>query len=611
MTNADDQHTDESQIQTDLLAERTLDPVTLQVMGGEFDTIAEEMGYRLIRSSYSSLIRESEDLGAGLFTKHGREICESDTTPMQIGSMVTIPDQIFAALRERGKDPEEEIKPGDVFIHNHPHYGATHSPDMAIFVPIFYQDEHIAWAATNAHHLDIGAATPGLAVDLEDVYAEGTLFRGIKLYDGGERVDQLWDFLTENIRTPRIVLNDIQAQISACHAGERRYLEVVEKHGLETVQQAQEDLMAYSEALLRNEIRKLPDGTYTASSHLDDDGRNRGKRLPVHASLTIDGTDIIIDMSKSADQTPTGFNVPFEGSTKVSAYFVVRAVLMDTYTHDEFIPQNSGTFEPITVTARKGCLFNPRPPAAAFARSYMCVRMCDVLMEAFSQVVPEKVCAGTGAHGYFISYAGTTDDDDYWLYVEVNEGSYGGRPERDGLDAVDVLFSNTQNQPSEDVELTYPIKVQQYELNTADPPGAGRTRGGFGIRRQLEFFTDVSMTSSADGHTQRRWGFDGGTDGSKGALTHLQSDGTHKSLPAKESGYKFEAGESLRIETANGGGYGHPHERPAEQVYADYRDGFITETEAETVYGVVIEDGELDTDATAEQRNGAGEDHRQ
>jgi N-methylhydantoinase B len=598
------------QLEGELLADRDIDPVTLQVLGGELDTIAQEMAYKLIRSSQSSLIRESEDLGAGLFTTDGREICESDTTPMQVGSMMTIPDQIAAALRERGYDPAEEITEGDVFIHNHPHHGATHSPDMAIFVPIFHAGEHVAWAATNAHHLDIGAATPGLAVDLEDVYAEGTLFRGIKLYDGGERVDQLWDFLGENIRTDGTVKNDIQAQISACRAGKRRYLELVADHGLATIQQAQDDLMAYSEALLRTEIEKLPDGTYTASSHLDGDGRNRGEQLPVHAAVTIDGTDIHIDMSESADQTPTGFNVPFEGSTKVSAYFVVRAVLMDTDTHDEFIPQNSGTFEPITVEAREGCLFNPKPPAAAFARSYMCVRMCDVLMEAFSQAAPEKVCAGTGAHGYFISYAGTDEDGDYWLYVEVNEGSYGGRPERDGMDAVDVLFSNTQNQPSEDLELTYPITVRQYELNTEDPPGAGTTRGGFGILRELEFHTDVSMTSSADGHTQRRWGFDGGTDGSQGSLTHITADGERIALPAKQSGYKFAAGERIRIQTANGGGYGDPEKRPPEQVHADYRDGFISAAEAERSYGVVIEDGELDAEATAavRQRRAEGED---
>ncbi len=594
--------TNETEKQAELLDDRDIDPVTLQVIGGELDTIAQEMAYKLIRSSQSSLIRESEDLGAGLFTKDGREICESDTTPMQVGSMMPIPDQIFDALRERGYDPDTAIKPGDVFIHNHPHYGATHSPDMAILVPIFRDGTHIAWAATNAHHLDIGAATPGLAVDLEDVYAEGNLFRAIKLYDGGERVDQIWDFLTENIRTDGTVKNDIQAQISACQTGKRRYLELVDKHGYDTIQRAQDDLMAYAEALLRHEIGKLPDGTYTASSHFDDDGRNRGERLPVHAAVTIDGTDIHIDMSESADQTPTGFNVPFEGSTKVCAYFVVRAVLMDTYTHDEFIPQNSGTFEPISVEAREGCLFNPQPPAAAFARSYMCVRMCDVVMEALSEVAPERVCAGTGAHGYFISYAGTDNDGEYWLYVEVNEGSYGGRPERDGMDAVDVLFSNTQNQPSEDIELTYPVTVHQYELNTEDSPGAGETRGGFGIIRELEFHTDVSVTSSADGHTQRRWGFAGGKDGSQGSLTHITEDGDTQSLPAKNSGYKFAAGDRIRIQTANGGGYGDPTDRPAKQVYDDYCDGFISASEARDSYGVVITDGALDREATANRR---------
>jgi N-methylhydantoinase B len=178
------------------------------------------------------------------------------------------------------------------------------------------------------------------------------------------------------------------------------------------------------------------------------------------------------------------------------------------------------------------------------------------------------------------------------------------------MDAVDVLFSNTQNQPSEDLELTYPITVRQYELNTEDPPGAGTTRGGFGILRELEFHTDVSMTSSADGHTQRRWGFDGGTDGSQGSLTHITADGERIALPAKQSGYKFAAGERIRIQTANGGGYGDPEKRPPEQVHADYRDGFISAAEAERSYGVVIEDGTLDAEATAavRQRRAESED---
>jgi len=590
-----------------------VDPVTLQVIGGELDTIAQEMSYKLIRSSYSSLIRESEDLGAGLFTTDGREICESDTTPMQIGSMMPIARQIRAALRDRGLDPDEEIKPGDVFIHNHPHYGATHSPDMAIFVPIFYEGEHVAWSGTNAHHLDIGSATPGLAVDIEDVFAEGNLFRGVKLYDGGERVDQMWHYLKDNIRASRTVLNDVQAQISACHSGRKRYLELLDEHGLETIQQAQDDLMEYSESLLRAEIEKLPDGTYTASNHLDDDGRNRDERLPVHAELTVDGSDIIVDMSESADQTPTGFNMPFEGSTKVCAYFVVRAVLMDSYTHDEFVPQNSGAFEPVTVEAREGCIFNPTPPGAAFARSFIAVMMCDTLMHAFSEIAPERVSAGTGAAGYFVSYSGTGgdngDDDDYWLYLEIDEGSYGGRPERDGIDCTDVLFSNTQNQPSEDIELTYPIRIQEYQLNTEDPPGPGRTRGGFGALRQMEFQDDVSITSSADGHTQRRWGFDGGGDGSQSDWTHIVSDGENESLHAKVSGYKIPEGDSIRIKTANGGGYGHPHERPVEDVLADYMDDLITREHAREAYGVVIEDGEVDEERTATLRGAeAGDD---
>ena len=203
---------------------RQIDPVTLQVIGGELDTIAQEMGHKLIRSSYSSIIRESEDIGSGILTADGRQIAEGDFTPMHVGTLIASVEGMYETIEERGQDPDDVITEGDVFIHNHPHHGATHSPDIAVMVPIFYEGEHIAWTATNAHHLDIGAATPGLAVDLEDMYAEGTLFKATKVYDQGERVESIWQLLEDNTRTPRTVLGDLQAQISSCNVGKRRYL---------------------------------------------------------------------------------------------------------------------------------------------------------------------------------------------------------------------------------------------------------------------------------------------------------------------------------------------------------------------------------------------------
>jgi N-methylhydantoinase B len=468
-------------------------------------------------------------------------------------------------------------------------------------VPIFHEGEHVAWSANTAHHLDIGSATPGLAIDLEDMYAEGSLFRATKVYDAGERNEEIWNFIRDNVRTPREVIGDLQAQISSCNVGKDRYLALVDKYGLETLQNAGEALMDYAEALLRNEIRQIPDGTYYAEDYLDDDGRNRDKRLKIAAEVIVDGSDITVDMSKSADQTPTGYNIPFHGSTDVCIYFTVRSLLMDTFVHDEYLPQNSGTFEPVHPKARPGCMFNPTPPTSAFARINQVDKMSDLIIKALSEAIPDKVCAGTCGQVYFVSYGGRDENDEYWVYLEVNEGSYGGRPEADGLDAVDALVHNTKNRPVEDIELAHPMRVDRYHLRE-DGHGAGRTRGGHGIERQSTFLTDAVMTMEGDGNTYRPHGLFGGEGGTHGDLQHITADGDVIDLHSKESGYKFGEGDSVLIKTASGGGYGDPHERPAEQVYEDYLDDLVDAETARKSYGVVIEDDELDEEATADLR---------
>ena len=317
--------------------------------------------------------------------------------------------------------------------------------------------------------------------------------------------------------------------------------------------------------------------------------------------MTVDGSDITVDMSKSADQTPTGYNIPFHGSTDVCIYFTIRSILMDTFVRDEYLPQNSGTFAPVHPKARPGCMFNPTPPTSAFARINQVDKMSDLIIKALAEAIPDKVCAGTCGQVYFVSYGGTNDAGEYWVYLEVNEGSYGGRPGADGLDAVDALVHNTKNRPVEDIELSHPMRVEQYALRE-DGHGAGRHRGGIGIVRESRFLTDAVMTMEGDGNTYKPHGLFGGTDGTHGDLKHITAEGEVIDLNSKESGYKFAATDRVLIKTASGGGYGEPHERPAEQVYEDYLDGLLDEKRALDAYDVVITDGELDTAATAERR---------
>ena len=229
---------------------KDVDPITLQVIGGALHSIAEQMGNVLYRMSYSSIIRESQDLGAGLFDTDFNTLCESDSTPMHIGSLPGYLRGIAKSLSL------EDWKPGDCVIHNHPYYGASHSPDIAILMPVFFEGELMGFSANTAHHVDIGAATPGLIIDVPDMYAEGMLMNGLKLYEEGKRNEWLWKYIRDNTRVPSLVMGDLEAQIASAELGVRRFEELIGTYGKDTVIQATRQLMDYTERMLRKVIEK-------------------------------------------------------------------------------------------------------------------------------------------------------------------------------------------------------------------------------------------------------------------------------------------------------------------------------------------------------------------
>ncbi len=575
------------------MTSNAIDPITLQVIGGALDTIAKEMGHVLYRMSYSSIIRESQDLGAGLFDADFNTLCESDSTPMHIGSLP-------GYLRGIQETLHGEWRPGDVVIHNHPYYGASHSPDIAIVAPIFFEGDLIAFSANTAHHVDIGAATPGLIIDVPDVYGEGMLFKGLKLCDEGKLNRALWQFIETNTRAPGQVMGDLEAQIAAAELGVRRFNEMLDTYGKDTVITACDQLMDYSETMLRRQIAAIPDGEYSAEGFLDDDGRDRGTTLPLKVTVRVKGDGVEVDLTGSADQTPTAFNVPFEGSTKVACYFAFRALLLDTYTTAEYIPQNEGSFRPIAVTAPKGSIFNPIFPVAAEARFAPIQRVVDCIIKALAPVVPDNVTAGNSATLSFAAYSGLRESGDIWVFLEVNEGSYGGRPKSDGPDSIDNLLANTRNNPIEDLGMHLPLICDRYELRDDVLPAPGKYRGGIGVVKTQRFIHGGVMTHEADRHEDRPWGIHGGHAGHGGRVERYNVDrpDDREALPAKFSGLTTASGECVEIHTPCGGGFGDPLERDPESVRADVLDDFSSVEQAFEAYGVVLDD-ELNVDATA------------
>lgn len=575
-----------------------VDPVTASIIQGALDSIAIEMGYKLMRMAYSSIIRESEDFGAAICDARGRQLCESSkSTPLQSGP---IPGYVKGIIREfeaRG----ERFFPGDVIVHNDPYNGASHSPDIGFCVPIFDAGELIGFSMTTAHHLDIGSSQPGSVgvVVCADSFSEGLRFRALKIYDRGTRNEALWQMMTDNVRVSDLVMGDMDAQIAACHVGVKRFLELVQRYGRALLSDSIEDLFDYSERLMRSQIAKLKDGTYAATGCLDgflgsDDPAL--KNLPIRVAVTVAGSDMTIDLTGTAPQVAGhAINMPFVGTVDVALWLTLRSILLDS---EEFgnIPQNDGLYRPIRIVAPRGCIANPVFPAPTIARFAPGNVVADTLMRALAPAVPEKVSAGV-ANLKAVTFSGFTAGQQ-WVHIEIFEGSYGGRFGRDGLDSVDTLYANTRNNPIEDIESHVPLRVTRYELRE-DAIGAGRWRGGLNSIKEMMFLTSGSISVEGDGHSHKPWGFLGGEAGRTSQLQLIRNQQESIDLPSMLATISVSSGDTIRAIGGIGGGYGNPMQRSAEQVREDVLDGYLSPITAAADFGVVIrDDGTIDTAAT-------------
>ena len=549
-----------------------IDPVTAAVIGGALESIATEMGHKLARMAYSSIIRESEDFGCVICDAEGRQLCESaQSTPLQSGP---IPGYI-RGINRRFAEIGESWKPGDVVIHNHSYYGASHQPDVGFVIPIFHGDTLIGFSATTAHHLDMGALTPGSCgiVDATDAYAEGLQLNAIKIEEQGRRNEWIWQILRDNVRVAHLVVGDMEAQVSAARIGVARFLELVERYGLDTIQAASEYLMDYSERLLRREIELLPDGTYSAEGFLDgfvDHPDPAYKNLRICVAVTIAGSDMTVDLTGSAPQIELPLNMPLEGTVDIAIYLTIRSILLDTARRDA-VPANSGLFRPITIIAPEGSIANPRFPAPTIARACPGNIIADTLMRALAQVVPDRVSAGVG--NLRVAAFSGLDAGRHWVYMDIHEGSYGGRPGKDGLDAVDTLYANTRNNPIEDIESHYPLRVTRYELNEGSG-GRGRWRGGLGSIREIELLADGGFSLEGEGCVHAPPGLFGGGDGTPGSVVLISGDGSEQELPSKFPYRKARRGDRLRLVGPSGGGYEPAELRDAQALRDDDLDGY-------------------------------------
>ena len=582
-----------------------VDPVTASIIYGALENIAIEMGFKLMRMSYSSIIRESEDFGAALCDAQGRQLCECNkSTPLQSGPIPGYVRGIMKQMKERG----ETLREGDVIIHNDAYNGASHSPDIGFCVPVFYEHALVGFSMTTAHHLDIGSCEPGSVgiSNCADAYAEGFQFKAIKVYDQGQSNLAVWQLIRDNVRVPGLIVGDMEAQIAACQVGAKRFVDLIARFGLDLLRDASEDLFDYSERLMRVQIEKIPDGTYRAEGVVDgylDSTDPKLKNLPIKVAVTVAGSELTVDLTGTADQVEGhAINMPFIGTVDVAIWLTLRSILLDSDVHGD-IPQNAGLYRPVHITAPKGSLANPIFPVPTMARVSPGNILADTLMRALAPILPKQVSAGI-ANLKALGFSGLRNEQ-HWVHIEIFEGSYGGRHGRDGMDAVDTLYANTRNNPIEDIETHVPLRVNRYELR-ADASVPGKWRGGIGMIKETEFLVDGAVSSEGDGHSHWGWGFDGGHEGIPSQLTMVRKNGEVIELPSMVATRPTKAGDRFIAIGGCGGGYGKPFAREPARVLADYLDELITREQAREQYGVEIDDADkLDLAQTRELRANA------
>jgi N-methylhydantoinase B len=574
-----------------------VDPITGAVIQGALENIAIEMGHKLMRMSYSSIIRESEDFGAALTDAEGNQLCECKmSTPLQSGPIPGYIRGIRARFAARG----DVFRAGDVIIHNDPYAGASHGPDVAFCVPVFDGETLLGFSVTTAHHLDIGAHTPGSCgiVDAVDAYAEGLQFKALKVFDQGKRNEPLWHMIRDNIRISDLVVGDMEAQIAAARIGAQRFVDLVRRYGRDTVAGASQDLMDYSERLMRSAIAQIPDGVYRATTHIDgflDDPEPSRRDLVICVAITVTGDEMLVDLSGTAPQvSDRPINMPFEGTVDCAVWLTLRSILLDSVVYGP-IPQNSGLTRPIKIAAPRGCLANPIFPAPVIARFCPGNALADAVMKALAPAAPRQISAGIG-NLTVIAFSGVANEQQ-WVHMEILEGSYGGRCGIDGMDAVDTLYANTRNNPIEDMESHLPLRVERYELRE-NTVAAGQWRGGIGSVREFVYLADGGFSVEGDGHKYRPWGFDGGEDGSPSELIQASPTGERVALPSKAPYRKTKAGDRLISFGPSGGGYGDPLTRSPDAVLDNVTDGLFSVDMARERYGVSIAGGTVDHEAT-------------
>ena len=555
------------------------DPSKLEILKNSFEGIADGMPLTIVRTSRSSIVRSGLDFSTAVLSANGELVGQGMCQPIHLGGMMP-------ALETCRSRYEGNINPGDIFINNDPYEGGSHLPDIFLYKPIFVGDTLVAYGCAMAHQTDIGGRVPGgNACDSTEIYQEGLRIPPLKLYENGEPNETIFRLLEKAVRVPDKVLGDVTGQLAALQYAEQEVMRIVEQYGPEEFIQYQDELIDYTETLTRNTLRSLPDGQWSFTDYIGDDGVTDDV-IPIQVNLTKTGDNITVDFEGTGPQCK-GAIQPVFVTTKAMVYAALKNVLGIV----SDIPNTSGYFRPVTVTAPEGTFVNPLPPAPVAARNLGCIRIHQAVLGAFAQMLPDKIYACSGGCEFGVSMAGydkTKNPWQPWIQIEFqNECAVGALPFKDGADGQGAGASNQSNIPIETMEAEQPIVVEEYGF-IQDTEGAGEFRGGMGTRRSYRYTQDDTLVQvRSDRMKFPPFGVNGGDDALPTRI-FFNDDQQDRSKFIET----VPAGTVLSVDMPGAGGWGNPLDRDPALVLDDFIQEKISAKRAREKYGVVVDETE-------------------
>jgi N-methylhydantoinase B len=566
---------------------RHTDPFTVEVIKAGLNAIGEEMFVSMARSSMSPIIYEVLDYACGITDADGNVISQGNGVTLFIGVLTYSVKNVLA------KFGKANLHPGDIIAVNDPFGGGgTHLSDVCMVMPIFYRGELVAFAANKAHWTEVGGMAPGSwTTDSTEVFQEGLQFPCIKVFENDRANEAIVDLIKANVRTPEMTMGDFHAQAASLRLAGRRIQELCDRYGVDALKEAIQAMFAHGREVARMALARLPKGEFTAEMKIDDDGFG-GDPLPVRVKVTITDENFICDFTGSAPQARGPINCSY-----TSLMTGVRSVWLAIA--DPHYPVNEGIFAPIQAICPPGTVFTAERPAPTACYWESLLYITDLVWAALAPHVPDRLPAGHfNTVGAEIVTTFHPDTDAFTILVEPNVGGWGARVDGDGVNGMFCVGDGeTYNPPIEVSEQRFGLQIYRYALNTDDPGGEGRYRGGRGVIREFRMLHERggTFTITLGRNKERPWGVDGGQPGGSNYFLIFRADGRVEGPFAKAARIPLRKGDIVSVRTGAGGGWGDPRQRPKAEVLRDLRAGTLLPRVAEEVYGLTPDEIEAAT----------------